>query len=238
MKKILVIGIITLSFLVTGRVTGQGFVAAVDDGFPALYGNPCILKLETGEEITGKFAGGTGSVNGLRNIKVKLDNGEKAKFEPEQVVSLKIKASGLLKLTMIISSTSSVQAAKNADFKEIVNREYIIFETALTAKKTDPYRLLQLINPGFDSKIKVFAEPNKKSGGFNVGGVQLTGGEARAYLFVKGTEKAVEVKKASYSKNFEELYSDCPVMLSEYQGEKINWDDVALHVFAYDKACK
>ena len=97
---------------------------------------------------------------------------------------------------------------------------------------------MQLLNPGFDSKIKVFAEPSKKTGGLNVGGLQLTGGEARAYLFVKGTEKSFEVKKGSYSKNFEELYSDCPQMLSTFQGEKIKWNDVALHVFAYDQACK
>ena len=126
----------------------------------------------------------------------------------------------------------------NSDFNAIVNRDYVIFETALTAKKTDTYRLLQLLNAGFDNKIKVFAEPSKKTGGFSVGGLQLTGGEARAYLFVKGNEKAVEVKKGSYSKNFEELYSDCPQMLSTFQGEKIKWDDIALHVFAYDQACK
>ncbi|TFG43490.1 MAG: hypothetical protein E4H43_01650, partial [Bacteroidia bacterium] len=27
-------------------------------------------------------------------------------------------------------------------------------------------------------------------------------------------------------------------MLSTFQGEKIKWDDLALHVFAYDQACK
>jgi len=97
---------------------------------------------------------------------------------------------------------------------------------------------MQLLNPGFDSKIKVFAEPSKKTGGLNVGGLQLTGGEARAYLFVKGKEKSIEVKKGSYSKNFQELYGDCPLMISKIQGEKIRWDDVALHVFAYEQACK
>ena len=239
MKKLLIVSLITWGLLVTGKSFGQGFVAEVgDDGFSALYGNPCILKLESGEEIQGKFVGGTGSTNGLNKISIKLENGQKAKFVPEQVVSLRIKASKLVKLFMVSESSSSIKEMAHSDFNEIVNREYIIFETALTAKKTDTYRLLQLLNPGFDNKIKVFAEPSKKTGGFNVGGLQLTGGEARAYLFVKGNEKAVEVKKGSYSKNFEELYSDCPQMLSTFQGEKINWDDIALHVFAYDQACK
>jgi hypothetical protein len=239
MKKILFITLIVLAALVTQKAYSQGFVTTIEgDAFAALFGNPCILKLESGEEIQGKLVNATGSSNGLNKISVKLENGEKAKFEPQQVISLRIKASGLLKLAMVSESTGSITEMSNTDFKEIVNREYVIFETALTARKTDTYRLLQLLNPGFDNKIKVFAEPSKKTGGFNVGGLQLTGGEARAYLFVKGKEKAVEVKKGSYSKNFEELYSDCPKMLATFQGEKIMWDDVALHVFAYDQACK
>jgi hypothetical protein len=239
MKETLIISLVTLGLLVTNTALGQGFVAEVgDEGFGALYGNACILKLESGEEIQGKFVGGIGSTNGLSKISIKLENGEKAKFVPEQVISLRIKASKLLKLNMVSESISSIKEMVNSDFNEIVNREYIIFETALMAKKTGTYRLLQLLNPGFDNKIKVFAEPSKKTGGLSMGGLQLTGGEARAYLFVKGIEKAVEVKKGSYPNNFEELYSDCPEMLSTFQGEKIKWDDVALHVFAYDQACK
>jgi len=38
--------------------------------------------------------------------------------------------------------------------------------------------------------------------------------------------------------NHQGFYSDCPQMLSTFQGEKIKWDDIALHVFAYDQACK
>lgn len=239
MKKFLFIILVTLGLLISGKTFSQGFVATLEgEGLGALYGNPCILKLESGEEIHGKFVGGTYSANGLNKISVKLENGEKAKFQPEQVISLRIKASALLKLAMISESNGSVKEMVHTDFSGIVNRDYIIFETALTAKKTDTYRLMQLLNPGFDNKIKVFAEPSKKTGGLNMGGLQLTGGEARAYLFVKGTEKSVEVKKGSYSKNFEELYSDCPQMLATFQGEKIKWNDVALHVFAYDQACK
>jgi hypothetical protein len=239
MKKFLSISFVTLALLITGKVYSQGFVAVLEgEGLSALYGNACVIKLESGDEIHGKFVGGTYSANGLNKISVKLENGEKAKFIPEQVISLQIKASTLLKLTMVSESNGSVAQIVHSDFNGIVNRDYIIFETALTAKKSETYRLMQLLNPGFDSKIKVFAEPSKKTGGLNVGGLQLTGGEARAYLFVKGREKSVEVKKGSYSKNFEELYSDCPAMVSNFQGKKIEWNDVALHVFAYDQACK
>jgi hypothetical protein len=238
MKKILIISFIAMAVLLTGKTSGQGFVTTVEgEAFSALFGNPCILLLESGDEIQGKLQGATVSSDGLNKITIKLESGEKVKYMPDQVISLRIKASSLLKFEMVSESFSSISESAKTNFGDIVNREYVIFEKALTAKKSDTYRLLQLINPGFDHKIKVFAEPSKQTGGFNVGGIQLTGGEARAYLFVRGMEKAIEVKKGSYSKNFDELYSDCPQMLSTFKDKAVKWDDCSLHVFAYDQAC-
>jgi len=239
MKTKLIMSLVVFAFLVISKSYSQGFIAAIEDeGLSALYGNECILKLKTGDEIKGKFVGGTYVKDGLSKISIKLENGDKVKYVPEEVISLRIKASKLLKLVLISESTSSVKEASKANFDEMVNREYIIFETALATKKTDTYRLLQLVNPGFDAKIKVFAEPSSKTGGLSMGGIQLTGGEDRAVLFVKGDVKAITVKKGSYAENFDALYSDCPEMTSAYKGQKIKWEDAALHVFTYNQACK
>lgn len=234
------IGILVgLALTLISNAFSQGFVETIEEGsMSTFYNNTCVLKLASGEEITGKFVGGAYVNNGFSKIAVKPENGEKTKFEPEQISSMKIKASELMKLMMVSEASSSIKEMENTDFNKIVNREWVIFETALTPKKTDTPRLLQLLNPGFDSKIKVFAEPGKQTGGLNVGGLQLTGGEDRAYLFVKNGEKAVEVKKGSYKDNFEELYSDCPAMLDNFKGDKVKWDDVALHIYVYDQLCK
>ena len=229
---------VTLVVCFLARGTSQGFIAAVEnEGIGALYGNQCILQLRSGEEVKGKFVGGTYVKNGLTKISIKLENGEKVKYEPEDLVSLHIRASDLLKLFLVSESASSVKELEKTDFDEIIQREYLIFETALTPKKSDTYRLLQLINPGFDTKIKVFAEPSAKTGGLSMGGIPITGGEDRAFLFVKGGEKAFVVKKGSYDNNFEELFADCPRLISAYEGGKIKWDNVALHVFFYDQYC-
>ncbi len=71
----------------------------------------------------------------------------------------------------------------------------MIFETATTPAQKETRRILQLLNPGFDGKIKVFADPGAKTGGLNIGGLQVTGGEDRVYLFVKEGGKAFKVKK-------------------------------------------
>ena len=140
---------------------------------------------------------------------------------------------------MLSESASSINEVSKSDFGEIVNRQFIIFETARRATRSGNARLMQLLNPGFDGEIKVFADPNaKKTMGLSIGGAKLLGGEDKSFLFVQGGEKAVLVKKGSYKENFAELYAKCPAMLEEFKGEKLKWADVAGHVFVYDVICR
>ena len=213
----------------------QGFIEPLDDDGISLLGNkPCIITLKSGEEIKGEFKSAD-----LDKVTVVMADGQKAKFQPEDIVSLKVKAGTLAKLTMLSESVSSIKDVTNANFGEIINREYIIFETALKAKKKDKARLMQLLNPGFDKKIKVYADPEaKETAGLALGGVKLIGGEDKSYLLVKDGTKAVKVKKKSYRNDFEELYAGCPKMIMVFEGDKIKWADVAGHVFVYNEVCE
>lgn len=232
--------ILVLSLFISLSCVSQGFVTEVEsDELSVLFGNPCVATLATGEEVTGKLSGGSG-VNGyLSTVIIKKDDGTKVKLKPEDISRLSIKASKLAKLAMIAESTSSIKELTNTNFDEIVNREYIIFETAMRSNKAGKLRLMQLLNPGFDSQIKVFADPNaKETKGIGVGGIKLTGGVDKSYLFVQNDEKAVLVKKGKYKNSFDELYEKCPKMLEVFAGEKVKWNDVAGHVFVYDQVCK
>ncbi len=239
MKKQLSAGLVIFALLITANAFGQGFVESVGSESMQFFSNKeCILKLVSGEEVHGKFAGGTFINKGFSKVTIKLENGEKVKYEADQIVSMFVKSGDLLKLSMITEAGSSIAEMAGTNFNDIVNREYVIFETALTPKKTDTQRLLQLLNAGFDSRIKVFDDPSAKTGGLTLGGIPVTGGEDRGYLFVKGGGKAFSVKKGSYAKDFAEIYGDCPKMMEAYKDQKIKWDDVALHVFYYDQFCK
>ena len=230
----------TLSLFISLTCLSQGFITEVEsDELSVLFGNPCVATLASGEEVNGKLSGGSG-VNGyLSTVIIKKDDGTKVKLKPEDVSRLSIKASKLAKLAMLAESTSSIKELTNTNFDEIVNRDYIIFETAMRHNKASKLRLMQLLNPGFDSQIKVFADPNaKETKGIGVGGIKLTGGVDKSYLFVQNDEKAVLVKKGKYKKRFDELYEKCPKMLEVFAGEKVKWSDVAGHVFVYDQVCK
>lgn len=218
----------------------QGFVATLDENdLITLLNKPAIVTMADGSEVSGKFGSGVLISGYLDKITIKGEDGEKLKLKPEEIIRLKIKASNLAKMAMISTSTSSIQEVTKKDFNEIRTREFIIFETAQRGNKAAKLRLMQLLNPGFDSKIRVFADPNaSETSGMSVGGIKLTGGEEKSYLMVKGDDKAVVVRKATYQKNFEELYKGCLEMVKVFQGAKIKWDDVAGHVYAYNEACK
>ena len=232
--------LIVLFLLITTLGFGQGFVTEVEeDGLSALFGNPCTVELTTGETITGKLTSGS-LINGyLSNFTIKSESGEKSKFSADEVKRLTIKASKLAKLTMVAESTSSIKEMTHTNFEDIINREYIVFETAMRHNKSEKLRLMQLLNPGFDSKIKVFGDPdpNRQTSGIGLGGIKLTGGIDKSYLFVQNDQKAVLVKKGSYNKDFTELYANCLIMLQAFAGEKIKWADLAGHVYAYEQLC-
>lgn len=240
MKTKLIITISAFICMVSFNGYSQAFVEAVqDDALSGLYNSECFLLLTSGEEIHGKFTGGTLTSNGFSKIGVKLDNGEKTKYTPEQVVSIRIKSSTLLKIGMMTESGSSVIEMANTDYNDVLNRDFVIFETALTPKKNDTKRLLQILNAGYDTRLKVFSDPGgQKTGGLNVGGLQLTGGEDKSFIFVRGGEKAFTVKKGNYSKDFAEIFGDCPRMMEAFQNDKIKWEDVAMHVFFYNQYCE
>ncbi len=218
----------------------QGFIAGIDEeNISLLMNKPVIANLASGEELSGRLVSAV-SINGyLDKIAIKMENGEKVKLKPEDILRLMIKTSELAKLSMIADATVSIKKMTGTDFEEIVNRDFFVFETAMRSNKRGKLRLMQLLNPGFDSKIKVFADPNaQKTGGIDIGGFQLTGGADKSYLFVENEEKAVKVKKGSYKKNFNELFKSCPEMVKAFEGKKIKWNDVAGHVFLYDQICK
>lgn len=221
-------------------IRSQSFIASLEESdMSVLFGQPAVARLTDGREVSGTLTAATLISGYLDKFTLKNEAGEKMKLEPEDVVRLSVNASRLAKVAMGASNASSIKEITSRDFNEIANRDYIIFETAMRANKAGRIRLMQLLNPGFDSRIKVFADPNaQKTGGLAIGGIRVSGGEDRSFLMVKGDQKTVVVRKSSYRKNFEDLYGDCTAMIKTFAGEKIEWDDLAAHVFAYDSACR
>ena len=124
------------------------------------------------------------------------------------------------------------------NFNELINREWVILERALLPQKKDKYALFQLINPGFDSRIKVYHNIiANKTTGLDIGGVPVTGNVERSYIVSKDGQKTRLVRKSGFLKDFEELFADKPELL-EAIDKRPKFKYFASYVLAYDQLGK
>ena len=228
-----------LLFLFSNVSLGQALISEIEqDDISVLLNNRTFVTMANGDTLSGKLLSATLANGYLKNVTLKFTDDSKRKFSASEISSMKVKTSRLAKLSMINEAGSSVKELAKTDFSQIINRDYIFFEQGLRATKKDKPALLQLLNPGFDQKIKVFADPNaRETNGVSVEGVVLTGGFEKSYLFVKGSDKAVIVRKGSYRRNFDELYGDCVKMLQLADGQKIRFEDLPGHIHLYNTLC-
>ena len=220
-------------------VYAQSFITPFSSGLPA--SEDVVIELKSGEEVTGKVSMGMVVFGRLLSITIKDTDGNKRKFKTKEGLMKRIKvklgkyAKALLKMD---AASKSLVGALTADYAEMDKREWAIYELALRPKKKDKYDMMQLLNPGFDSVIKIYNDPKAKETK-GLGG--LTGGEKKSYLAVVNGGKSMKIEKGKYKykKQFTELYNGCESLMSKYKSKniKVKWDDFAKHVAQYDKDC-
>ncbi len=218
---------------IPSSVLAQGFISPVD-GISAQ--TPSYVILPDGTKIEGTvplamFMNGT-----LRSITLKTADGEKAKYKAADVKVLANKPSALAKMSAMSDQVDSLRDLITADWGEVMQREWVMFEQALLPGKGDKYALMQLINPGFDSRISVYFDAKAASNDDSVMGISTA--PAESYIVVKDGKRSVQVKKSGYKKNmFDELFADCAPLMKSAVAEKPKFKNFALHVYAYDQAC-
>lgn len=219
-------------------LAGQDFL----DGSSTFSGKKeSYITLNDGKDITG-FIDDIDRKKGLiEEIVIKDMNNKKIKLKPEDVKHMYIAPSGFDKLstgTAVVHNATKWDNDKSAHAAYIKDG-YVFFEsTDVMIKKEKMRLLLQLINPGFANKIKVYFDPFAgETGGFSMGGIKVTGGDAKSYYFKKGDEVAFKMQKKNYEDEWNHLYGDCPDLNKEF-AKKMGWSEVAKHVYYYSENCK
>lgn len=210
----------------------QGFISPVDAISPK---EPSYVLRTDGSRVDGTvpmamFMNGT-----LRSFTLlPADGSEKVKFKAEEVKLLANKPNTLMKLSAVADGVDSAWGLIGADWKEAMNREWVFFQQALLPGNRTKYALLQLINPGFDSRIQVYFDAEEASKDTQVMGVSV---DIESYIVVKDGKQSVQVKKANYGKLYPTLFGDCAKMLEGDEGKKPKFKNFSAAVFAFDKLC-
>lgn len=195
-----------------------------------------LVTTVDGKEIPCEIRSALFGMNGLASMTVRdTVTGEKLKFKAEQVARLRVKIDALARMEMLADKTSNLKKLRDADFSEITDREYAYYDQVQIPGK-DVFVLIQLLNPGFDSKIKVYDKPMAKTGETEIGGIAVSGGQAKAYYVIRDGV-TTEISRGKYAKTFFPLlFSGCPELIAAFPDPE--FADFAEHVLYFETKCR
>ncbi|CAH0996061.1 hypothetical protein EMA8858_02191 [Emticicia aquatica] len=216
----------------------QSFIPAFDrfSGKEVAY-----IYLENGTKVEGTIDDLDRKKGLIEEVTI-LPTGQKKKktFEPKDIKTMYLPASGYNKLANSLDQAYNAQKWKNNSVNmEIINKGYAYFEKVKVKIKKDTEELLmQMVNPSFSLKIKVFHDPlAQESMRFGVGGITMAGGDDKSYYVQVGNEVAEKLKKKDYDDEYTNLYKDCPTLLQKLKSDH-RWTNFDKHLLEYTTICK
>lgn len=235
LKKL--VGTTLLAALMVTFSYGQRFAAPV---YSWSKKKTAYIYKEDGTEIKCTIKGMKMKKGLIEEIKIVDDNNKKVKIKPEEVSHMYLPPSGMDKVANASGYLSDATDWGNTDLdKDIISRRYVYYEKSkVKIKKKTRTLMLQVLNPTFCEKIRVYHDPLAgETMSLGVGGVDVVGGEAKE-LFIKkpGEEVAWELKKKAFDEEFKLMFGDCEAIVSKY-GENPKWAMLEKIVYQYSKEC-
>lgn len=225
------ISILLLVALVS-EVASQEFATPYDNFFSDRL---AYVITQEGDSISGYLRNGTVASGFIRRITLIDQVGNKRKFKAAQLQRFAIQPDFFAKLDAVASNSISIRQSIQTDFDEILDRDWLIYDSHNIPRRKGKTGLFQLLNVDFDQHIKVYYHPyGSKSMPLSLGGVNIVGGENRTFMVVKDNQKPQIVRKAKYEKAFVELFGDDPDFLQAWQ-RKAKFRDFAQHIALYNE---
>ena len=195
------------------------------------------ITLANGKEIQGNIKDIDRKKGLIEYVKLKDGDGKKHKLDAEDIKFMYLPPSGLDKLTKAMDFLGDAQKWNDDKLdQDLLNNGYVYFENAnVKIKKKTRVLLMQLLNPTFSKKVKVYHDPMaKETMSAGIGGIKLAGGHAKSYFIQKGKAAAYKLKKKDYKSEFKPMWGKCKAVMKEFKGN-IKWSDLTKHVVKYSE---
>lgn len=205
------------------------------------YKKPAYVYLENGDSVVGVITN-VGYKKGLVDeIKIKKE-GEKKGAEID-INTIKKVYFPLANLAIFASklnvATDMNKWEKSGVNEKLIRDGYVLFEKTPTVVKGKTETLLmQLINPAFSDKIRVYADPyaaESQSYGFK--GINVAGGDDLSYYIKKGDQPAEKIKRKEFKEHITTFFADCPALESRLK-EKYDWTDLAKYIYEHSQCAQ
>lgn len=166
--------------------------------------------------------------------------GKKVKLKPEKISIMYLPPTNFDNMGKAMDFAGDAQKWNSQKLdQDLIHQGYVYFENAkVKVKKKEGELLMQLLNPTFAEKVKVFHDPKaKSSNSVGIGGVTVVGDNAKSYYVqTEDAAAAFKLKKKDYKDQFDAMWQKCPTMKKEFPTSA--WIDLAHHVNAYTNCAK
>jgi len=230
----------TILFVIATFISLSAFAQELlTPSFTFSHKKTSYITLADGTEIQGTIKDLDRSKGLIEEVKIKDGNGKKHKFKPEDIKFMYLPPSGLDKLAKKLDVVYDVQKWEDGALdRERLNLGYIYFELAdVKIKKKTKKLLVQLLNPTFSKKLKIYHDPlAKQTLSLGVGPLTVAGGIEKSYYVAKGNNAAFRLKKKHYDEEFNAMWSSCPDLIAKFPEKK--WRDLTQHAVAYSECAE
>ena len=156
--------------------------------------------MEDGSTIEGRIKDLDWKKGLIEKIKIEDMQGKKVKIKPEAIKHMYLAPSALSKMNAAADFLLDAQQWTATDLdKDILSKGYVYLEKSeVRIKKKTRTLMVQLLNPSYSDKIKVYFDPiTGETASIGVAGIDVAGGLAKSYFVKKaGSKVAIELKKS------------------------------------------
>ena len=228
----------SILWLVSIVCSGQDFL---DGNFTFSSSKISYLTLADGSEVKGYIDDIDRKKGLIEKIVIKDSLGKKMEFLPQDIHHMYIAPSKWDKFAKGVDKMNDFTQWDKDNKVNLahIKEGYALFEySEVMIKKEKKSLLLQLINPGYSNKIKVFFDPQaKESASVGIGGFSVAGGQPKSYYVKVGNEVAYKLEKKHYEEEFSSLFGDCKAIHKAFP-EEIDWYDFSKHVYIHATECE
>lgn len=175
----------------------------------------------------------------IEELKVEDQDGKKSKIKPEQIKHMYLPQSGWDKMNKSLEQTYNVQKWDNKALDPNKFAEgYVYFEQAeVQVKKEKMTLMMQLLNPAFCTKIKVYHDPYAaETASVGIGGFTVAGGDDKSYYVSVRNQTAIKLQKKDFKEQYPKIFGFCTPLKNKF--EDVKWSQFNEMVHEHYLSCE
>jgi hypothetical protein len=235
MKKITFLLLLSL-FMAQGIFAQQ--LLSPSTGFS--HKKTSYVTLKDGTVITGTLKDIDRKKGLIEFVNIEDGAGKKNKLKADKIKFMYLPPTAFDNMGKAADFATDAQAwSQDKLNQDVLKQGYVYFENAnVKIKKKETKLLMQLLNPTFCEKVRVYNDPfAKESTSLGVAGIDVVGGNEKSYYVqVEGSKAAFRLYKKDYRKEFVGLWQKCPEMKNKYPD--MNWVDFTENIIYYNTCAK